>query len=683
MSDHTAPADPAAAVPLIHQGFAHHQAGALDQAAACYRAALALDPANLNGLQLLALIDLAAGRADQAALGLERAIAAVEARPPVPPSHAVLYNNLGDALRACGRRAEALARYRQGLALDPTVPQLHANIGIELLAAEQPAQAIPFFEAALTLAPDDADVRLNLACAQGAVGRSQEGLANLGLYVAVRPDDARALVARARIAQGMGQLSSAEADCRAALARDPGSTDALLTLAMVLTDAGRPKEAEEACRALLARDPANANAHTTLGAALAAQGDLNAAAAAHQACLALVPGHAAALYRMGDVMVKGGQPLLAVGYFAKVLENFPDYTNAHVEMGNALLQAGLPDQARESFRNALALRPITTWPVNAPDAPQPARPFSLLVLMAPGAFNTPARFLLGKCAYERHFYGVMPGVEPDLALLRRHGDAVYNLISDVDQGREVLEMAERLVDALGKPVINHPRQIANTGRDTGLALLRGIPDLRVPGTRRLTPADLADPHVLAGIAFPTLIRTAGTHGGDDFELVADAGEMAAFIQAHPASDYYVIEYVEYRSPDGHYRKYRFLWVGGEMLPYHLAIGNHWKVHHFRTDMDKTPWMQAEEADFLDHPERHFTPAHFQALHAIAQTLGLAYLGIDCGIDTQGRLLVFEANATILIHDDNAAYPYKTPHVARIKRAFDAMMETVALGAPSH
>lgn len=689
------PADPAVITALIHEGFAHHQAGALALAADRYRAALALDPDNLNGLQLLALIHLAEGRAGDAVALLERALALVESRPPVGAAYAALYNNLGDALRAAGRRGDALDRYRQGLLLDPAVPQLHGNVGIELLAMGQAAEAVPYFAAGLALAPDDADLLLNLACAQGGADQPEEALANLARYAALRPGDARALVASARIEQAQGQLSTAEAHCRAALELAPDFPDALLTLAMILTDARRLDEAAAACRALLAVDPANANAHSILGAALAEQGDLDGAIAQYQACLAIVPDHIPAHYQLGLALAKGGQALLALGFFATVVERFPDYASAHVEIGNLLQSLGRTQEAAAAFRRAIALRPITTWKNNGP-APDDitadgvagddttaegaaARPFSILILQAPGAFNTPPRYLLGKCPYDRHFYALMPGVEPDLDLLRQHGDAVFNLISDVDQGRDILDIAARVVDALGKPVVNPPHLIARTGRDTGLALLTGIPDLRAPHTQRHSREALADPALLAAIPYPILIRTAGTHGGDDFEPVADAAQLTAFVDAHPAAEYYLIEFVDYASPDGYYRKYRFLWVNGEMLPYHLAIGRHWKVHHFRTDMDKTPWMQAEEADFLDHPDKYFTPAHFAALHATAAAFGLDYLGIDCGIDPDGRLLVFEANATILIHDDNAAYPYKTPHVRRIKRAFDAMLTRAALG----
>ena len=73
----------------------------------------------------------------------------------------------------------------------------------------------------------------------------------------------------------------------------------------------------------------------------------------------------------------------------------------------------------------------------------------------------------------------------------------------------------------------------------------------------------------------------------------------------------------------------------------------------------------------------FNPGHYQALREIRERIGLDYFGIDCSIDTSGDLLVFEVNASMLVHDDNAQFPYKDPAVRRIKAAFDAMLAKVA------
>jgi hypothetical protein len=40
-------------------------------------------------------------------------------------------------------------------------------------------------------------------------------------------------------------------------------------------------------------------------------------------------------------------------------------------------------------------------------------------------------------------------------------------------------------------------------------------------------------------------------------------------------------------------------------------------------------------------------------------------------------LVFEVNASLLVHDDNAEFSYKDPAVRRIKAAFDAMLAKFA------
>jgi hypothetical protein len=177
-----------------------------------------------------------------------------------------------------------------------------------------------------------------------------------------------------------------------------------------------------------------------------------------------------------------------------------------------------------------------------------------------------------------------------------------------------------------------------------------------------------------------LARPAGTHGGDDFERIEDLDALSLFLAQRRDHDHYVIEYVDYASQDGYFRKYRFIFAGPEILPYHLAIFDEWKVHHDSTDMANQPWMQREEAAFLTDPAAVFTPAHYEALRAIRARTGLDYFGIDCAIDSRGDLLVFEVNASMLVHADNAEFPYKDPAVRAIKHAFDAMLRQRALPA---
>jgi len=146
------------------------------------------------------------------------------------------------------------------------------------------------------------------------------------------------------------------------------------------------------------------------------------------------------------------------------------------------------------------------------------------------------------------------------------------------------------------------------------------------------------------------------------------------VAGSPDSHYYLIEYIDYRSTDGFFRKYRVIFVDGMLFPYHLAIHDDWKVHHFRTDMAKQAWMRQEEERFLENIDDVFRPDQMDALRAMAAATGLDYGGIDCGIDRGGGLVVFEANAAMLVHDEKSdVFAYKNPFIRKIKDAFDAML----------
>jgi len=276
---------------------------------------------------------------------------------------------------------------------------------------------------------------------------------------------------------------------------------------------------------------------------------------------------------------------------------------------------------------------------------------------------------------------VLPGLRYDAARLAERADLVLNLISDADVGRRVLPHAAALADRIGRPTVNHPAKIRPTDRQTVARRLAGLTGCCVPQTVRRTRAALAQPPALSPEQ-PWLIRPVGDHGGERLERVTTPGEIAAFVAATADDAFYLTRFVDYRSADGHYRKYRLIFLGDAILPYHLAIGDHWKVHYFRTPMDQHDWMRREEEAFLADYARIFGPAHGATLAAIRAAIDLEFFGIDCGIDRDGALVLFEANASMLIHanDSRELFPYKQASFERIRRAFDRMIETVAAGS---
>jgi hypothetical protein len=60
---------------------------------------------------------------------------------------------------------------------------------------------------------------------------------------------------------------------------------------------------------------------------------------------------------------------------------------------------------------------------------------------------------------------------------------------------------------------------------------------------------------------------------------------------------------------------------------------------------------------------------------VARRLDLDYGGMDCALTSDGRVLVFEANATMLIHlnESRDEFPYKHRYVPRIFEAVSRMV----------
>jgi tetratricopeptide (TPR) repeat protein len=441
----------------------------------------------------------------------------------------------------------------------------------------------------------------------------------------------------------MGQHQAAITLYVEALKLDPAHWPSLTNLAHALMAAKQFEMAKGLLADLIAARPQEGRLHHQLGRVSFELNDMEAALAHFKAALEINPRDAESLYWTGAIR-----------------QNMDDN-----------------EAAQAAYAAAARIRPL----IRRSAAKAPAD-FRVLALYAPFAGNTPAEYLFSNAAHDTDTLSLLDDNEVDIASLGKV-ELVVNLISDADQGGAVLPLAARLVARLGKPVINDPAGIQRTTRDAVADLLPGIPGCRVPRILRLAPQGDVSAAALVNMlpfSFPVLARPAGTHGGDDFEKIADCEELASLFGQRPDSDHYVIEYIDYASADGHFRKYRFIFVGEKVLPYHLAIGRDWKLHHDNTDMASHAWMQQEEAAFLNAPGTVFSAHNYRALDAIRERIGLDYFGIDCGLDRGGDIVVFEVNASMLVHNDNPDFPYKAPAVQAIKQAFDKMLRERAGGS---
>jgi hypothetical protein len=126
-------------------------------------------------------------------------------------------------------------------------------------------------------------------------------------------------------------------------------------------------------------------------------------------------------------------------------------------------------------------------------------------------------------------------------------------------------------------------------------------------------------------------------------------------------------------------------IDGALYPLHLAISQSWKVHYFTSDMADQPGHRAEEAKFLEDMPGVLGPKAMRALRATQAALGLDYAGIDFGLSPEGDLLLFEANATMVIAKPNeeARWAYRRGAIDRAVEAVVAMLKRKALGSRGH
>ena len=564
-------------------------------------------------------------------------------------------------------RSRALATRQPGHALG------WKALGTALMQQGKFADAITALTRLVKIVPSDIGGHNNLALAQAATGRPVEAEASYRRAIKVNPQYAGAHQNLGGLLSRLGRFDEALAHQRLALAVEPQRAEAHLLVAQALRDLGQLREAESAYRRAIELQPDHVEAHLYLGLLLADLADFDPALAHLRRAVALRPDSHAAQLRLGSLLSKLGRDEVEMRQcLQRCIDLEPRNADGWIALGNDFLRTKELDRAQQMFATAQDLRPLLHKPAvkEAPD-------FTVLMLDTAGAGCTPVDYLGGKAVYDRNFYCVMAKHSPHVELLKTSGAVVFNMIGDADNGAAVLPFAVDLADRLGLPVVNHPRNVLGTSREAMAARLAGTPDARIPRTLRLSAdalAQAATSGVLDGLTLPLLVRTAGTHGGDAFEKVDTLAPIAAFVAQHPGSDFYATEYVDYRSADGYFRKYRFICIDGQLLPYHLAIHGGWMVHHFRTDMANQVWMQQEEEAFLARPHEAFGEAQQRAVLAMAAATGLDYCGVDVGVCPNGDVVFFESNATMLVHDEkDGPFVFKNPYIARVKVAFDAMI----------
>jgi tetratricopeptide (TPR) repeat protein len=431
----------------------------------------------------------------------------------------------------------------------------------------------------------------------------------------------------------------------------------------------------------------------------------------HLRVLELDEGHRTNLLELGRLLVTTGQRKAAQIVYAQAVKHHPDDPVSLVNLGSATLQLDDPAGARVHYAAALAIDPelpeahggmyyaltrlgeFGAAALHAQKAfgrknlfQSPYRgdgpPIPIILLVSSTGGNTPVEKLLDDTVFQT--YVVVADFFDASTPLPEH-QLIFNGIGDVEVATEALVAAERLIAQSSARVLNLPSAVLATSRTGNAERMARLPGVITAKTRLYPYALLAGADGVAalerdGFTFPVLLRVPGFHMGQHFVEVGSAAQLAAEVGALPGAgwpdaDLLAIEYLDARGSDGCVRKYRAMFVGGQIYPLHLAISPNWKIHYFSADMADRPDHRAEEQRFLNDMAEFLGPKAMAGLEAIRDALGLDYGGIDFGIGAEGDVLLFEANATMVVEQpaDDPRWDYRRSAVDRIHQGVRAML----------
>ncbi|HEY4135694.1 MAG TPA: tetratricopeptide repeat protein [Alphaproteobacteria bacterium] len=233
---------------VLKTAAADHQAGRLDEAKAGYEAVLALDPNQVDSLQLLGVLRHQQGEQEEGMALVERAIA-------LDPKNPNIRNNFAGMLRDLGRLPEAEEQFAASIALAPNVPETYVNHGIVLEQIQRYDDAYAVYAACLARVPGHVRALRGLTTTLLTLARHDEAEPHLRRLNELQPHNPETLGNLAIVLHMRGATGEAETLFREAIdnaAEKPAIRSSLLSL---LNNEPRDEAAREVFRQLLRDDP--------------------------------------------------------------------------------------------------------------------------------------------------------------------------------------------------------------------------------------------------------------------------------------------------------------------------------------------------------------------------------------------------------------------------------------------
>jgi tetratricopeptide (TPR) repeat protein len=438
----------------------------------------------------------------------------------------------------------------------------------------------------------------------------------------------------------LGDLQSAREQFTEILKIDSTHLGTLINFAVLLVQTGYNSAAKTAYLQALSHHPTNLLAHVNLGNLYFQERFFKKAEEHYEKVLSLVQSLGAQAQN---------DPL--------ILAN-----SAHAHQGLALIhfEEGRQDQADFHHSVGFSLEPVRAYP-SAPLNPVP----SMLILIGGRGGDLPwpslvesKHFSVDTLACE--FWEKSKGKIKSLF----DYDLILNAVGDADSSLRSLQAAQKFLEQCFQDqstlsfnvrpiVLNSPQSVLLSGRQSNAERFKEIPFVKTPNTVLLPRSAFTDPLKIEQaleekIKFPVVVRSLGFQTGKHFEFAATVEDLRRVAQDLPGGELLVMEFLNARDSHGYFNKYRVMFIEGKMYPIHLALSSHWKVHYFSAAMKDSPENRAKEQYFLEHMHEALGESAIRALESIGRELALDYVGVDFGLNERGEVLLFEANATMIM-----------------------------------
>jgi glutathione synthase/RimK-type ligase-like ATP-grasp enzyme len=460
---------------------------------------------------------------------------------------------------------------------------------------------------------------------------------------------------------------------------DPDCIEPRFDRARLLTELGRVHEAQQAYLDILARDPTHFGTLNNLGVLLHQTGYRTAARTVYAETVARHPDNPKGHINFAHALLDENDVIAARAHYGMALRFAPDNPAAHQGLAKLFTMIGDEEQALLHRHLGFQKRALIALPYRGEGTPLPV----LFVISAAGG-NVPIRQFLD----DRIFLVSVVVAEfyDDATPLPPHS-LVINAIGDADLCRAGLDAAAKIIARTQAPVINPPSAVLATGRVANAKRLSSIENLIAPRAESMSKALLEGKNALAaltgyGFSFPFLLRTPGYHTGHYFVRVDNEDEFSVALKTLPGSELVVMQYLNARGADGSIRKYRVMIIDGRLYPLHAAVSPQWKVHYFSADMKDNAEHRAEDEAFLDNMSDVLGVKAMHALERVVDALQLDYGGIDFGLSADGKVILFEANATMVVTSPGPeeCWHYRRAPVEQVFEAIRRMFKEKAAPA---